>query len=93
MLHKKWLLMMEHNSQERYYDFMLRRTREVREQEFYEACMYFYMVKGHLDTNDNTITESKEHYFKRIWRAGCDGAPVDEWVDGFEEAYKKRMNK
>ena len=55
--------------------------------------MYFFMVKGHLDTNDATITESKEHYFKRIWRAGCDGAPLDEWVDGFEEAYKKRMNK
>ena len=84
---------MEHEPQERYYDFMLRRTAEVREQDFYEACMYFYMVKGHLDTNDATITESKEHYFKRICRAGCDGAPLDEWVDGFEEVYKKRINK
>jgi hypothetical protein len=42
---------------------------------------------------DTTISESKEHYFKRVWRAGCDGAPLDEWVEGFEEAYKKRMNK
>jgi hypothetical protein len=55
--------------------------------------MYFYMVKGHLDTSDSTILDSKEHYFKRVWRAGCDGADLPAWVEGFEEVYKRRMNK
>ena len=51
------------------------------------------MVKGHLDTSDSTILDSKEHYFKRVWRAGCDGADLPAWVEGFEEVYKRRMNK
>ena len=88
---KKWFMMMKHDIQERYYDFMLRRTKEANEQDFYEACMYFYMVKGHLETSNETIIESKDGYFNRLWRDGCDGAPLSDYVDGFEEAYKKRI--
>lgn len=92
MLHKKWLLMMQHDKQERYYAYILRRSREENEkQEFKEACRLFWMVKGHLDTSDATILGSAESYFKRLWRMGCDGAPIADYMNGFEEAYQKRI--
>jgi|TARA_R110000764_G_scaffold188789_1_gene274080 hypothetical protein len=58
-----------------------------------EAYKYFWMIKGHLNSSESTVLYCAEDYFNRVWRAGCDGAPLPEWEEGFEEAYKRRMNK
>jgi len=50
------------------------------------------MVKGHFNTTESTVLSFADGYFKRVWRAGCDGAPLSEWEDGFEEAYKKVLD-
>ena len=54
-----------------------------------EAHRLFWMVKGHLNTSENTIIESAPGYFKRLW--GNHEACYHE--DGFEEAYKKLLDK
>ena len=56
--------------------------------DFKEACRLFYMTKGHLGTNDETIIACADGYFKRLWgnHEAC------YRLDGFEEAYNKRIN-
>jgi hypothetical protein len=56
-----------------------------------EAYRLFWMVKGHFNTTESTVLSSAEGYFKRVWRAGCDGAPLADWEEGFEEAYNKKF--
>lgn len=56
-----------------------------------EAYRLFWMVKGHFNTSESTVLASAEGYFTRVWRAGCDGAPLGEWEDGFEEAYAEKF--
>ena len=56
-----------------------------------EACRLFWMVKGHLNTSDSTILSSANSYFNRLWRDGCDGAPIADYEEGFEEAYNERF--
>ena len=58
-----------------------------------EACCLFWMVNGHLNTSDSTILSSANSYFNRLWRDGCDGAPIADYEQGFEEAYNERFNK
>jgi len=52
-----------------------------------EAYRLFYMVKGHLNTDHNTILSCADGYFKRLW--GNHEACYHE--EGFEEAYQKRL--
>ena len=54
-----------------------------------EAYRLFWMVKGHLNTTHETIMQSADGYFKRLW--GNHEACYHE--DGFEEAYKKVLDK
>ena len=51
-----------------------------------EICRIFYMVKGHLNTSEQTMRESYNGYIKRLWNN--DEAYMHE--DGFEEAYTKK---
>jgi len=44
------------------------------------------MVKGHLNTSEQTMRESYNGYIKRLWNN--DEAYMHE--DGFEEAYTKK---
>jgi hypothetical protein len=56
---------------------------------FKEACRLFYMVKGHLNVTDATIMDSADGYFKRLWN----NIERSEYAtEGFEEAYKKRLD-
>ena len=48
-----------------------------------EAYRLFWMVKGHLNASHQTIMESADGYFKRLW--GNHEACYHE--EGFEEAY------
>jgi len=54
-----------------------------------EAYRLFWMVKGHFNTSESTVLSSADSYFYRLWREGCDGAPVSDYEEGFEEAYQK----
>lgn len=54
-----------------------------------EAHRLFWMVKGHLNAPQQTIFQSYDGYFKRLW--GNHEAVYHE--DGFEEAYKKLLDK
>ena len=54
---------------------------------FKEKCRIFYIVKGHLNTSTETIEESYNGYFKRLW--GNHENVYHE--EGFEEAYQKKF--
>ena len=58
-----------------------------------DACLIFWLVKGHLNTSLDTIYSSYHGYFKRLWIDGSNGAPLYEYEVGFEEAYKKMLDK
>ena len=56
-----------------------------------EAYRMFWLVKGHLGCHtwsDKEIESMHDSYFRRLWRAGSDGAPLYEREEGFEEAYE-----
>ena len=56
-----------------------------------EAYRLFWLVKGHLGCHtwsDKEIESMHGSYFRRLWRAGSDGAPLYEREEGFEEAYE-----
>ena len=56
-----------------------------------EAYRLFWLVKGHLGGHtwsDKEIESMHDSYFRRLWRAGSDGAPLYEKEEGFEEAYE-----
>ena len=52
-----------------------------------ESARLFWLIKGHLNTTDDTLRSSHNSYFKRLWVAGSNGAPLYEYEDGFEEAW------
>ena len=54
-----------------------------------ECCRLFWMVKGHLNTSEETIRSSYNSYFKRLWYNN--EAYIKE--EGFEEAYNKKVNE
>ena len=54
-----------------------------------EACRLFWMMKGHLNTSEETIRSSYDGYFKRLWYNN--EAYIKE--EGFEEAYKSFLDK
>jgi len=54
-----------------------------------DAYKAFWMVKGHLNASEETILSCYEGYFRRIWH-NEEGYLHNE---GFEEAYKQRMEK
>lgn len=57
-----------------------------------EASRLFWLVKGHLNTSDETILSSYNGYFKRLWIDGSNGAPIADYEEGFEEAWQKRLD-
>lgn len=52
-----------------------------------EAHRLFWIVKGHFSASEQTILDSAEGYFKRIWNNN--EAYLHE--DGFDEAYARLM--
>jgi len=57
-----------------------------------EAYRRFWLVKGHLACHtwaDEEIISMYDSYFNRLWVAGCNGAPLSEYEEGFEEAYNE----
>ena len=54
----------------------------------------FWIVKGHLNTSDETIYSCYDSYFKRMW-CNLQGESVEfnGTLNGFEEAYNKRLEK
>jgi hypothetical protein len=54
-----------------------------------EEYRLFYLVKGHLDASPQTVIESANGYFKRLWADGCNGAPLYDYDEQFELAWKK----
>lgn len=56
-----------------------------------EEYRLFYMVKGHLDATPETVVASAEGYFKRLWYDGCNGAPLYDYDEQFEQAWAKHQ--
>lgn len=57
-----------------------------------EAYRMFWLVKGHLGCHtwsDEEIIKMHDSYFVRLWKDGCNGAPLYEYEKGFEEAYEE----
>lgn len=59
--------------------------------ELKEAYRLFFLVKGHLDCTPETALGSANGYFKRLWYAGSNGAPLYDYEEQFEEAWAKKM--
>ena len=57
-----------------------------------EAYRLFWMVKGHIPESDATAFQSADSYFKRLWVDGCNGAPLYDYEEGFEQAYNRRFH-
>ena len=57
---------------------------------FEEKCRLYWLVKGHLDATDGTISASYDGYFKRLW--GNNERAI-YGMDGFEEALKVRQGR
>ena len=58
--------------------------------ELKEAYRLFFLVKGHLDATPQTVLGSADGYFKRLWMAGSNGAPLYEKEEEFEIEWEKR---
>ena len=54
-----------------------------------EACRMFWIVKGHLNASEETVMQSANGYFKRLWYDGANGAPLYDYAENFEIAWKK----
>lgn len=61
--------------------------------ELKEAYRLFWLVKGHLNTTEQTVLSSANSYFKRLWVAGSNSAPLYEYEEGFEKEYQKVLDK
>jgi hypothetical protein len=59
------------------------------DEEHKEICRMFWIVKGHLTANITTMRDCYDGYFKRMWG----NHEVCYRLDGFEEAYKKLLDK
>ena len=57
--------------------------------EYYKV---FYMVKGHLDASPQTVIDSYNGYFRRLWIDGSNGAPLYDYEEQFEQAWKDIQN-
>jgi len=57
-----------------------------------EEYRLFYLVKGHLDASPETVVASANGYFRRLWADGCNGAPLYDYDEQFELAWKERQN-
>ena len=57
-----------------------------------EMGRLFYIVKGHLNTTEETLRSSYNGYFKRMWIDGSNGAPLYDYEKGFEEAWIEYQN-
>ena len=57
-----------------------------------EEYRLFYMVKGHLDATPETVIGSAEGYFRRLWMAGSNGAPLYDYDEQFEQAWRDIQN-
>ena len=58
-----------------------------------EAYRIFFLVKGHIDISDEQAYSSYNSYFKRLWFAGSNGAPLYEKEDLFAEAWAAKKNE
>lgn len=61
--------------------------------ELKEAYRLFFLVKGHLDATPQTVLGSADGYFKRLWIAGSNGAPLYENEEEFEKAWENNQYK
>ena len=57
-----------------------------------EEYRLFYLVKGHLDAPPKTVIDCANGYFRRLWAAGSNGAPLYDYDEQFEQAWKERQN-
>ena len=57
-------------------------------EEIKTAYKLFFMVKGHLNCTPETALASADGYFKRLWYDGANGAPLYDYEEQFEEAWK-----
>ena len=60
------------------------------DEEIKEVYRLFYLVRGHIDCSPNTALSSANGYFKRLWYAGSNGAPLYEKEEEFEIEWEKK---
>jgi|TARA_B110000908_G_scaffold172196_1_gene238272 hypothetical protein len=57
--------------------------------EIKEAYRLYWLVKGHINPDENTVLSSADSYFRRLWNNN--EASIHE--EGFEEAYNQFRQK
>ena len=61
------------------------------QEEIKEAYRMFFLVKGHLNCTQQTALGSADGYFKRVWMTGSNGAPLYEYEEQFEKAWREKF--
>ena len=57
-----------------------------------EAYRLFWIVKVHIAETDQTALDCYNGYFKRLWNDGSNGAPLSDYEEGFELAWKRKCS-
>ena len=57
-----------------------------------EYYRVFYMVKGHLDATPETVKDCYNGYWRRLWIDGSNGAPLYDYEEQFENAWRQTQN-
>lgn len=58
-----------------------------------EAYRFFFYVKGHFNTSHETIMQSYNSYFKRMWCEYEGGDEVLRMCEEFEKEFEKVVDK
>ena len=65
-------------------------SQQTPDEELKEAYRLFFLVKGHLNATPETVLSSADGYFKRLWYAGGNGAPLYNYDSDFNIAWKEK---
>lgn len=64
--------------------------KKIGQNDLKEEYRIFFMVKGHLEANPQTVMSCADSYFRRLWADGCNGAPLSDYEEQFERAWEER---
>ena len=71
-------------------------SKDMTSEEIKEANRFMWAVKGMLiplGYSRDDVNATFKSYFKRLWVAGSNGAPLYEYEEGFEKEYQKVLDK
>tara|TARA_B100000900_G_scaffold304542_1_gene263140 strand:+ start:1434 stop:1649 length:216 start_codon:yes stop_codon:yes gene_type:complete len=66
--------------------------KQITKNDLKEEYRVFFMVTGHLNTTPQTVLDAYDEFFTRLWIDGSNGAPLSDYEEQFEIAWKAEHN-